>query len=116
MPLPPGEEEEKSSDQNSEPKLQFSYVECLIFAFHQLAKKNPEFLTDNTAAERLRDFRLRLQYFAQGCQVYIKQLKLSLQGKTGPALQEEENKIKVVALRTTSNINSLIKVYLYAHC
>ncbi|CAH3022072.1 unnamed protein product [Porites evermanni] len=109
MPLPPGEEEEKSSDQNSEPKLQFSYVECLIFAFHQLAKKNPEFLTDTTAAERLRDFRLRLQYFAQGCQVYIKQLKLSLQGKTGPALQEEENKIKVVALRTTSNINSLIK-------
>lgn len=109
MPLPPGEEEEKSSDQNSEPKLQFSYVECLIFAFHQLAKKNPEFLTDTSAAERLRDFRLRLQYFAQGCQVYIKQLKLSLQGKTGPALQEEENKIKVVALRTTSNINSLIK-------
>ena len=39
MPLPPGEEEEKSSDQNLEPKLQFSYVECLIFAFHQLAKK-----------------------------------------------------------------------------
>ena len=39
MPLPPGKEEEKSSDQNSEPKLQFSYVECLIFAFHQLAKK-----------------------------------------------------------------------------
>ena len=39
MPLPPGEEEEKSSEENSEPKLQFSYVECLIFAFHQLAKK-----------------------------------------------------------------------------
>jgi len=109
MPLPPGEEEEKSSEENSEPKLQFSYVECLIFAFHQLAKKNPEFLTDTTAAERLKDFRLRLQYFAQGCQVYIKQLRLSLQGKTGPALQEEENKIKIVALRTTSNINALIK-------
>lgn len=39
MPLPPGEEEEKSTEENSEPKLQFSYVECLIFAFHQLAKK-----------------------------------------------------------------------------
>lgn len=61
-------------------------------------------------------FCCRLQYFAQGCQVYIKQLKLSLQGKTGPALQEEENKIKIVALRTTSNINSLIKVCLYTHC
>ncbi|KAJ7390953.1 Apoptosis inhibitor 5 [Desmophyllum pertusum] len=109
MPLPPGEEEEKSTDETSEPKFQFSYVECLIFAFHQLAKKNPEFLTDAGAAERLKDFRLRLQYFAQGCQVYIKQLRLSLQGKTGPALQEEENKIKIVALRTTSNINAVIK-------
>lgn len=39
MPLPPSEEEEKSTEENSEPKLQFSYVECLIFAFHQLAKK-----------------------------------------------------------------------------
>ena len=52
----------------------------------------------------------RLQYFAQGCQVYIKQLRLSLQGKIGPALQEEENKIKIVALRTTTNINAVIKV------
>ena len=39
MPLPPGDEEEKSTEENSEPKLQFSYVECLIFTFHQLAKK-----------------------------------------------------------------------------
>nr|QMS47769.1 apoptosis inhibitor-5-like protein [Fimbriaphyllia ancora] len=109
MPLPPGDEEEKTSEENAEPKLQFSYVECLIFTFHQLAKKNPEFLTDTSAAERFKDFRLRLQYFAQGCQVYIKQLRLSLQGKTGPTLQEDENKIKIVALRTTSNINALIK-------
>ncbi|XP_068671795.1 apoptosis inhibitor 5-like [Montipora foliosa] len=109
MPLPPGEEEETITEENAQPKLQFSYVECLIFTFHQLAKKNPEFLTDASAAERLKDFRLRLQYFAQGCQVYIKQLRLSLQGKTGPALQEEENKIKIVALRTTTNINAIIK-------
>lgn len=39
MPLPPGDEEEKTSEENAEPKLQFSYVECLIFTFHQLAKK-----------------------------------------------------------------------------
>ena len=43
--------------------------------------------------------------------MYIKQLRLSLQGKTGPAPQEDENKIKIVALRTTSNINALIKVH-----
>lgn len=39
MPLPPGDEEEKSTEENPEPKFQFSYVECLIFTFHQLAKK-----------------------------------------------------------------------------
>lgn len=39
MPLPPGDEEEKSTEENLEPKFQFSYVECLIFTFHQLAKK-----------------------------------------------------------------------------
>ena len=35
MPLPPSEEEDKPTDEGSEPKLQFSYVECLIFTFHQ---------------------------------------------------------------------------------
>ena len=39
MPLPPGEEEETITEENAQPKLQFSYVECLIFTFHQLAKK-----------------------------------------------------------------------------
>ena len=38
---------------------------------------------------------------------------MALQGKTGPVLEEEENKIKVVALRTTNNINMLIKVGIY---
>ena len=38
MPLPPGDGEEKTSDESSEPKLQFSFMECLIFTFHQLAK------------------------------------------------------------------------------
>jgi len=52
----------------------------------------------------------RLQFFAQGCQIYIRQIKLALEGKKGPALQEEENKIKVAALRTTNNINTIIKV------
>ncbi|KAJ8299184.1 hypothetical protein KUTeg_023244 [Tegillarca granosa] len=51
----------------------------------------------------------RLQYFARGVQVYIKQLRQALQGKTGEALKSEENKIKVAALRITSNINTLIK-------
>ncbi|KAL3842408.1 hypothetical protein ACJMK2_020427 [Sinanodonta woodiana] len=108
MPLPPSEENQESVE-NEEPKLCFSYVECLMYGFHQLGRKSPEFLTDEKNAEKLKDFRIRLQYFARGVQIYIKQLRQDLQGKTGDALKLEENKIKVVALKITSNINSLIK-------
>ncbi|KAK7098622.1 apoptosis inhibitor 5-like [Littorina saxatilis] len=106
MPLPPENEELSSTE---EPKLKFSFVECLMFAFHQMARRCSPFLSDEANAERLKDFKLRLQYFARGVQVYIKQLRAALQGKSGDALRTDENKIKVVALKITSNINTLIK-------
>lgn len=71
MPLPPpivGEEIEEST-----PILEFSHVECLLYTFHRLARKIPEFLT--TDQPRLKEFRLRLQYFARLTQGYIKKLK-----------------------------------------
>ena len=52
----------------------------------------------------------RLQYFARQLQAYIKQLRVALQGKTSAELDEAENKIKCVALKTTHNINVLIRV------
>ncbi|KAL4225441.1 Apoptosis inhibitor 5 [Mactra antiquata] len=107
MPLPPPEVETEAD--LSEPKLQFSYVECLMYTFHQFGRKYPDFLTLEQSAERLKDFRLRLQYFARGVQIYIKQLRLDLQGRTGDALKSDESKLKVCALKVTSNINSLIK-------
>ncbi|XP_069019063.1 apoptosis inhibitor 5 isoform X1 [Embiotoca jacksoni] len=109
MPLPPEEVENGENSASEEPKLQFSYVECLLFSFHQLGKKLPDFLLDKVDAERLKDFKIRLQYFARGLQVYIRQLRVALQGKTGDALKTDENKIKVVALKITNNINVLIK-------
>ncbi|XP_071490244.1 apoptosis inhibitor 5-like [Diadema antillarum] len=110
MPLPPAEGEENENKETPEgPQLQFSYVECLMFAFHQLARRTPEFLTGEEHAERLKDFRIRLQYFARGVQMYKRQLRLALQGKSGEELKTEENKLKVVALRITSNIDILTK-------
>ncbi|KAM7121090.1 LOW QUALITY PROTEIN: apoptosis inhibitor 5-like [Molossus nigricans] len=109
MPLPPEEAEDGENAGNEEPKLQFSYVECLLYSFHQLGRKFPDFLTAKLNAEKLQDFKIRLQYFARGLQVYIRQLRLALQGKTGEALKTDENKIKVVALKITNNINVLIK-------
>uniref|UniRef100_A0A8D2ZSW2 Apoptosis inhibitor 5 n=1 Tax=Scophthalmus maximus TaxID=52904 RepID=A0A8D2ZSW2_SCOMX len=109
MPLPPEEVENGENSTSEEPKLQFSYVECLLFGFHQLGRKLPDFLLDKVDNERLKDFKIRLQYFARGLQVYIRQLRVALQGKTGDALKTDENKIKVVALKITNNINVLIK-------
>lgn len=105
MPLPPDSETENSTQE--EPRLEFSYVECLMYGFHRLARQSPEFLTKDS--DRLKDFRFRLQYFARGIQGYIKKLREALQGKSPEELKTEENKIKVVALKTTSNINTLIK-------
>jgi len=109
----PKVEEETKEGREDEPKLQFSYVECLMYTFHQLARKCPEFLTAESNAERLRDFRLRLQYFARGVQLYIKSLRQALQGKSEAALKLDENQIKTLALKTTNNINSLIKDLFY---
>ncbi|XP_076805190.1 apoptosis inhibitor 5-like [Clavelina lepadiformis] len=109
MPLPPeGNGEAANADAN--PKLQFSYVECLMFAFHQIGRFKEDFFTSDDAAARLKDFRIRLQYFARGLQVYIKQLKASLEGKTPTQLRSEpENRIKVIALKTCNNVNTLLR-------
>uniref|UniRef100_H2ZJL5 Apoptosis inhibitor 5 n=2 Tax=Ciona savignyi TaxID=51511 RepID=H2ZJL5_CIOSA len=109
MPLPPSDELDSGSAATNL-KLQFSYVECLMHAFHQLGKHKPDFFTADDAAARLKDFRIRLQYFARGVQVYIKELKTSLAGKSPNELRtDKENQIKLIALKTCNNINSLIR-------
>nr|CAD7396725.1 unnamed protein product [Timema cristinae] len=105
MPLPPDTDPENPNQ--SEPRLEFSHVECLMYAYHRLGKQSPDTLTKDQ--DRLKDFKLRLQYFARGIQGYIKKLREALHGKTAEELKTEENKIKVIALKTTSNINTLIK-------
>ena len=101
MPLPP------DSEITEVPKLQFSHVECLMYAFHKICKQTPEFLIKDP--DQLKEFRLRLQYFARGIQGYIKILREAIAGKSEEELKTEENQLKVVALKTTNNINTLIK-------
>jgi hypothetical protein len=61
-------------------KFNFSYVECLLYAFHAVVRHHDAYLTahDEVSRERAREFRLRLQYFAKGTQNYIKELRNSL--------------------------------------
>ena len=132
MPLPPPVEETngvESLADEVEPRLEFTYVESLMYAFHQLARQNREFLTED--AERIKDFRARynpffyfrlsntnqdyyfvwgrLTYFARGAQGYMKKLRESLQVKTDDQMKDENSRITVTALRTTTNINILIR-------
>ena len=58
MPLPPANSSVDGSGDDA-PKLQFSCVECLMYTFHQIARRCPQFLTAEQNADRLKDFRLR---------------------------------------------------------
>lgn len=107
--MPPEDNTENESLNSDSPNLHLSHVECLLYTFHQLAKKHPEFLASQSSTERVKDFKLRLQFLARGIQIYIKKLREALAATKGNELKTDENKLKLVALRTTSNINSLIK-------
>lgn len=65
--------ESKPDDSKAAPSLQFSHVECALFALHSLCRKAPEALGADAA--RLKSLRLRLQYTARLTQGYIKKLK-----------------------------------------
>ena len=56
MPLPPADAGDIDS---KDPDFKFSYVECLMYALHQLGRRTPSLLTDENNADRLKDFRLR---------------------------------------------------------
>lgn len=104
MPLPPAD-----ADMNETPSFQFSHAECLLYALHTLGKQAAEYLTFPSDAGKLKDFRSRLQYLARGTQGYIKKLQEAVKDKTTEEKKSEENQIKITALRTTSNISTLIR-------
>ncbi|XP_044735312.1 apoptosis inhibitor 5 [Chrysoperla carnea] len=98
MPAPP-----TNGDLDTFPKQEFSFVECLLYAFHKLARFSPQFLTNDE--ERLKDFKLRLQYFARGLQGCIKKLNEKLSSDESLKKEKQPNEL----LQMTSNINTLIK-------
>jgi len=107
MPLPPATEDGSLVEV---PNLEFTKVECLMFTFHQIAKQAEGFLTSDE--DRLKDFRSRLQYLARGVQGYIKKLKEFLASSGTKAVkdgEEDDVKIKQIALRTNENIQAMIR-------
>ena len=112
MPLPINATEDEL-EENIVAKLNFLFVECWMYAFHKLGAKYPIFLANEGSANKLKDFRLRLQYFGRMVQIYIRQSKLFLKNKTKSELAEEESKLKLLVLGACNNINILIKDLLH---
>ncbi|CAG9864478.1 unnamed protein product [Phyllotreta striolata] len=99
MPLPP-----EDGDIDNMPNLDFTAVECLLFAFHRLARQCPDFLTSDPAV--LKDFRLRLNYFSRG----IGGCKRSLDKVDVQKNADEKIKLAPAVL---DNINALIRDLFY---
>jgi hypothetical protein len=101
--LPPPPE-----DMNETPLILFSHVECLLYAIHALGKQIPEYLSFKDDDPKLKDFRARLQYLARRTQGYVKKLQTDIKEETVDPKTDEE-KIKIIGLKTTSNIQTLIR-------
>lgn len=99
MPHPPEEPE-------LNPKFEFSLIETLLFTFYKLGSFCPDFLNEDP--ERVKDFRVRLQYLARGTHAYMKRLREDLQGKRGPELRNDENRLKVfnIFYRSLNSVTS----------
>jgi hypothetical protein len=104
MPLPPLEEDGSLTEP---PAIEFTKVECLMFSFHCIGKQSDVFLKEDE--ERLKDFRIRLQYLARGVTGYLKKLREFLSSPAGKKTDDEDVKIKQIALRSTQNLQMMIK-------
>eukprot|EP00088_Acartia_fossae_P057066 TRINITY_DN6651_c0_g1_i8.p1 TRINITY_DN6651_c0_g1~~TRINITY_DN6651_c0_g1_i8.p1 ORF type:complete len:312 (+),score=118.37 TRINITY_DN6651_c0_g1_i8:40-936(+) len=102
MILPPVEEDGSVTDA----QFEFTKVECLMYAFHTIGKQCDNFLKDDE--ERLKDFRIRLQYLARGVSGYLKKLKEFLNSPAGRQ-DNDDVKFKKLALKTTENLQAMIK-------
>ncbi|XP_063293597.1 apoptosis inhibitor 5-like [Pelobates fuscus] len=102
LPLPP-----EDAKDNEDIKLHFSHIECLLFVLQQLGKKLPDFLTMRVHGEKLADFQIRLQYFAENLQEFIQPLRLALEENSEEVMKPGERKIKREVLKIMSNIETL---------
>lgn len=107
LPEPPLESEGTTNDVT--PDFQFSFIECLMYALHQLSRKYPDFLIAEENEERVKDFRLRLRYLYRGASSYTTQLKSTLNGKPDVDQQDEQKKTRLIAYKICSNVQVMIR-------
>jgi len=111
LPVPPTTAT-PAFESNDSTSLKFTRVECLLYTLQQLIKHTKEdtFFTD---ADLLKDLRHRLTYFSRWSQAYQKVLRDAISEKKGDELKTEESRTKLIALKTTANINTVVKDFFH---
>merc|ERR1711962_1065617 len=111
LPVPPASGTPAWESEDASNNLQFSRVECLLYSLQQLIKISPDnFFPDEATLKELRN---RLTYFSRWSQAYQKVLREAIAGKKGDELKTDESKTKLIALKTTANINAIVKDFFH---
>lgn len=90
-------------------EYKFDHVEPLLFAFHNLGKKNSEeIINDIGGDEVLKEFKKRLQQLGLVCQERIKTLQTSIR-----SIKEVPTSPKAVLMKSLQNLQAIIKDMFY---
>ena len=109
IPKPPEimvENIEAKDDNN--PEFEFSHIESLLFGFHQMCKFNPKYFETLSDPEIFKDFKIRLQFLANGVNSFSSKLQRIRSTMTAEELKKPENQRTITALKCSGNIKSLI--------
>jgi len=108
------------------PKLNFSAIESLLFTFHHLGVKAPgavsslcgiaavytgqpsDMVSVENAAEKMKQFKERLEFLAQKSETYFKELNDVLK-HLSPEKEKDKHATASTAIRTTRNILEMVK-------
>lgn len=101
-PPPPIEGEEEV-----EPEFKYSRVEALLYTLHHIVKHDVELICKDV--DRFKEFKKRLQYMSRWSMAYVKRLREVLKAVENDVAKTAENKVKLAALKTMANINTMVK-------
>lgn len=97
---------QNNNNSTQEADFQFTHIEYLMYTFHQFGRFKPEFFDES------RQFKIRQQliYLNFGCKKYGDILGVQLKGvKRDADLKKEENRLRIVAHKTTKNIMTIVR-------
>lgn len=90
-------------------EYKYDHLEPLLFAFHNLGKKNPDAIINDIGGEEVfKDFKKRLQQLGVSCQERIKTLQTTVR-----SISDKPTSPKAIALKCVQNMQAIIKDMFY---